>query len=195
MTTRVELFCEDSAHESCARALVERIAAELNTDVSIHTATAGWGLGRLKQELRAFQSLMSRSSGTPHILVILVDANEVGPAVRRSEIEQIIDPSVFPEVVIGTPNPYVERWLLADPASFAATFGVEPTTGKATSRHTWKDRLLEALENAGVIVIQGGSELAEEIFENMDFYRAGKADQTIQSFTDDLRHALTRLAD
>ena len=193
MAIRVELFCEDSAHESCARALVDRIASELTVEISIHTATAGWGLGRLKQELRAFQSLVARISGTPDLLVVLVDANDVGASTRRSEIEQILDPTVFPEVVIGTPNPYVERWLLADPSSFATVFGVEPATGKTSARHTWKSRLVEALEEADVIVVQGGAELADEIFAPMDFYRAGKADPTIQAFTDDLRHALVRL--
>jgi hypothetical protein len=193
MTLRVELFCEDSAHESCARALVARIARELEIDVSIHTATASSGIPRLKRELRAFQSLVARRAGTPHLLVLLVDANAVGPATRRREIEGVLDAAVFPEVVIGTPNPCVERWLLADPTSFAATFGVQPDLGPASARNTWKNRLVSALEAADEIVMQGGAEFAEEIIAPMDFYRAGQADSTIQVFTDELRAALRRI--
>lgn len=193
MTLRVELFCEDSAHESCARALVARISNELGVEVSIHTATASAGIPRLKHELRAFQSLVARRSGTPHLLIVLVDANAVGAAVRRGEITGVLDRGVFPEVVIGTPNPCVERWLLADPVSFAETFGVQPEIGHTNARHIWKRRLVHALESADEIVVQGGGEFAEEIIEPMDLYRAGQVDSTIQGFADDLKAALRRL--
>ncbi|HEV3323368.1 MAG TPA: hypothetical protein VG147_14385 [Solirubrobacteraceae bacterium] len=190
MTKQVELFCEDSAHESCARALVGRIAGELQLEVSIRTATASAGIGRLKRELKAFQSWVSHRSGTPDLLVILVDANAIGPAARRAEIEGVLDSAVFPSYVIGTPNPCVERWLLSDPVSFAETFGVQPALGTPGARHFWKTRLRETLEAAGQIVVQGGAELAEEIVAHMDFYRAGRSDPTIQAFTNDLRVAL-----
>jgi hypothetical protein len=193
MAVRVALFCEDSAHESCARALVERIAGELGVAVSIRTATASSGIGRLKHELKAFQSVVSRSAGTPDLLVVLIDANAVGPAVRRAEIEAVLDAAVFPVVVIGTPNPCVERWLLADPVSFAATFGTQPEVGTSQTRHAWKDRLVKALEAGGEIVVQGGAEFAEEIIRPMVLYRAGQADSTIRKFTSDLRAALQRL--
>ncbi len=193
MNLRVELFCEDSAHESCARALVQRVARETDTPVSIRTASASSGIGRLKHELRAFQSLISRRAGTPDLLVVIIDANAVGPAARRVEIEQLLDPSVFPQVVIGTPDPCVEHWMLADPVSFAQTFGVQPATGRVNNRKDWKTRLTSALEEAGQIVLQGGAELADEIIQPMDLYRAGRTEPTLLTFTDDLRHALRRL--
>jgi hypothetical protein len=193
MSVRVELFCEDSAHESCARALVQRIADDAQVGVSMHTATASSGVGRLKQELRAYQSLISRRPGTPDLLIVVIDSNAVGPTARRSEISQILDTHIFPEVVIGTPNPCVERWLLADPKSFTETFGVQPVIGRPSTRDAWKNRLVTTLEAAGELLLQGGAELADEIIKPMDFYRAGKADQTILTFTDDLRHALRRL--
>lgn len=192
MTRQVELFCEDSAHESCARALVGRVAGELELEVSMRTATASAGIGRLKRELKAFQSWVSHRSGTPDLLVVLVDANAVGPAARRAEIEEVLDPAVFPSFVIGTPDPCVERWLLSDPVSFAETFGIQPPLGATSAHHSWKKRLIEALEAAGQIVVQGGAELSEEIVARMDFYRAGRSDPTIRTFTADLRAALRR---
>jgi hypothetical protein len=192
MARQVELFCEDNAHESCARALVGRIAGELELEVSMRTATASAGVGRLKRELKAFQSWVSHRSGTPDLLVIIIDSNAVGPAARRAEMEEVLDPAVFSSFVIGTPDPCVERWLLSDPVSFAETFGVQPPLGTTRARHDWKIRLVEALETAGQIVVQGGAEFSEEIVAQMDFYRAGRSDPTIQTFTDDLRNALRR---
>jgi hypothetical protein len=194
MACRVELFCEDSAHESVARAIVDRIARELRVAVTIHTASAKFGIGRLKTELSAFQALVRRRAGTPDLLIVVIDANAVGPQARRQEVEQLIDPSVFPHHVVGTPDPCVERWLLADPEAFTERFGVQPALTVPRDPHEWKHRLSETLEQAGEIVTQGGGEFAEEIVETMDFYRAGQADRTIQTFSDDVRAAL-RLID
>jgi len=190
MICKVELFCEDSAHESCARALVERAAGEVELEVSIHTATASSGVGRVKQELRAFQALAPSRPGTPDLLVVLIDANAVGHTQRRAEIEQILDPTVFPHRVVGTPDPCVERWLLADVVAFTEKFGVQPTIAKTSDRRIWKTRLVRALEQANEIVTQGGAEFSREVIEPMDFYRAGNADPTIRTFTDDLRAAM-----
>jgi len=193
MACRAELFCEDSAHESCARAVVGRIARELGASVTIRTASAKFGIGRLKTELLAFQALVKRRAGTPDLLIVVVDANAVGPQARRREVEQLIDPAVFPRHVVGTPDPCVERWLLADPGGFAERFGLQPPLAAVRDRREWKRRLQETLERAGEIVTQGGGEFADEIIETMDFYRAGQADQTIQTFADDVRGALRQI--
>lgn len=190
---RVDLFCEDNAHESCARALVGRIGREERCETAIRTVTASAGIPRLKQELRAYNTVMKHTSGTPHLLVILIDANTVGPHARRSEVEDALNAAVFPEIIIGTPDPCVERWLLSDPVSFHETFGVQPEIGTPNTRHDWKRRLTETLENADQIVVQGGAEFAEEIVESMDFYRAGHTDPTIRAFSDDLHAAFRRL--
>lgn len=193
MTLRVELFCEDGAHESCARALVARIARESDVNASVHTATASGGVGRLKRELRAYQATVARRPGTPDLLVVLADANAVGPNVRRAEIEETLDYSVFPRAVIGTPDPCVERWLLADEASFRKRFEAQTHTGGQVRSGGWKKRLVEALKGADVIVMHGGAEFADEIVEAMDLYRAGRADPTIKAFSDDLRRELRQL--
>lgn len=190
MTYRVELFCEDSAHESCARATLTRIAGELDVTLTVHVASARFGLGRLTSELKAFQALVQHHAGTPDLLVVLADADDIGPHKRRQQVEEIIDPSVFPSWVVGTPDPCVERWLLADPVSFAEQFDYQPQV-RAESRRQWKLLLVDSLEAAGEIVTQGGAEFADEIIGTMDFYRAGKADSTIQKFASEIRSALT----
>jgi hypothetical protein len=139
------LFCEDSAHESCARALINRAAAELGIAVSIRIGAARFGIPRLRQELRAFQTMVARSGGTPDILVVMIDANAAGPNSRRREVEALIDNAVVPRTVIGTPDPWVERWLLADPESFTSLFDQQPDLParniRVTGRRSWLKRL------------------------------------------------------
>jgi hypothetical protein len=173
--------------------MIARIAGELEVSVTVRTASARFGIGRLKKELSAFQVLVSRRAGTPDLLVVLVDSNAVGPRARQREVEELIDSSVFPRHIVGTPDPCVERWLLADPESFAECFGLQPPLAPVRDRREWKRRLRETLEHAGEIVTQGGAEFADEIVEKMDFYRAGNADPTILSFTDGLRATLRQI--
>lgn len=191
MAARVDLFCEDAAHEACARALVMRLAAQEDAAVSVNVATSRFGIGRLRRELRAFQVVVRRSGGTPDLLLVLIDGNDQGMAVRRREVEQLIDSTLFPSVVIGVPEPQVERWLLADPPSFAERFGQQPLLGE--DGVDWKRRLVEALEATGEIVTQGGADFADEIVGAMDLYRAGRAVPSLGMFIDDLRAALRRL--
>ncbi len=193
MAYQVELFCEDSAHESCARAVIGRVAGELAIDLNVHVASARFGIGRLKSELRDFQASMLNGSGVPHLLVVMADSNDAGPHERQREVTDVIDQSVFPRYIVGAPDPYVERWLLADPVSFAECFGHQPVLGAPHGRDGWKRSLVAALEEAGEIVTQGGAEFAEEIIQAMDFYRAGRSVPTIQAFADDVRSALKQL--
>jgi hypothetical protein len=191
MARRVVLFCEDSAHESFATAIVGRLAREVGVDVSIQVGSSRAGIPRLKQELTAFARVLRRSSGLPDLLVILIDANAAGERARRDEIEGAIDIGGFPHVVVGVPDPHVECWYLADPVSFAEAFGPQPAPpGEADC----KRRLVEALENADEIVTAGGAEFAEDIVNAMDLFRAGRAVASLKRFGDELTAALRSLA-
>ncbi len=125
---------------------------------------------------------------------MIVDGNDVGPNVRHREVAEVLDATVFPRYVVGAPDPYIERWLLADPLSFAEHFGEQPVLGTPRGRDGWKKRLVDALEGAGEIVTQGGAEFAEEIINVMDFYRAGREVPTIKAFAADLRSELVQLS-
>lgn len=187
MRYRVDLFCEDAGHESFGRAMIQRCAQQEAIDVTLNVPTARFGIPRLRSELLAFQSVLRRTGGAPDILVILIDANDVGVQARRRQIDALLDPTVVPVSVCGIPDPYVERWLLADPQSFAATFGQEPQLGRTRTRKEWKARLVRALESGGQIVTQGGAEFADEIVTAMDLYRAGQTAPSLNAFVSDLR--------
>ncbi len=191
---RVDLFCEDGAHEDCGRALIGRCARDTGVTVTTRARSARAGLPRAKSELKLFQRTVNHGGGIlPDLLVVLADANDVGSAGRRRELATVVDSAIFPTVVIGTPDPYVERWLLADPVSFAERFGIEPDVGVGGGREVWKTRLERTLIEAGELVVQGGTEFATEIFDVMDFYRAGHQASGLQTFADDLRSAFRLL--
>ena len=162
---RVDLFCEDAAHESWCRALLGRLADEASIEVSIRGGTANLGIPRLKRELRAFSRILEARAGLPDLLVVMIDANDVGPRARRQEIEDAIDLGTFPAAVVGTPDPCVERWFLADPESFSQRFGPVPSIPAGAPGEVWKDALIQALETAGEIVTGGGAEFAGDVME------------------------------
>lgn len=191
---RIDLFCEDVAHEGFARALCERVASEENAGLAIKVASARAGLPRLQRELRAFSVAVQHQGGTPDILVVVADANSEGPAARRADIEAVDLSAVFPRWVIGTPDPCVEAWLLADPPSLAQQFGGSPQPPGQAGADELKVQLAEYLRSTGEVVTQGGAEFADEIVAPMDLYRAGQVAPTLGSFVDDLRAAMRQTA-
>lgn len=193
MPFRVDLFCEDAAHEAFGRAVIERCAVEEETAVTLNVPTARFGIPRLKRELAAFQSVLRNTSGAPDLLVVMVDANDVGVAGRRREVESALDAALFPEVVVAVPDPYVERWFLADPASFRELLGGSPPEGSPRSRVDWKERLVTTLEGAGEIVTQGGAEFADDIVGAMNQAPAGQTVPSLGTFFSDVHAALRRM--
>ena len=132
----VDLYCEDSGHEQFARALLNRLARELGLKLSINTVSGRGGHGQAVTEFKAWQRMVTSGRGISHqipdLLVLLIDANSFGSARVYREIEQAIDPAVFPRRAIGCPDPHVERWCLADPQSVQEVLGIAapPDPGK-----------------------------------------------------------------
>lgn len=46
------------------------------------------------------------------------------------------------------------------------------------------------LEQAGKVVMEGGTEFADEIVRAMDLFRAGKNEPTLKRFVDDVKAAI-----
>lgn len=195
MTVQVDLFCEDAAHEAIARAIAERLAKEEAIEISIRVGSARAGVGRLMQELRAFAEATRRQSGAPDVLVVLIDSNSDGPTVRRNQIATANLDRVFPLHVVGTPDPCVEAWLLADGGTLARLYSPAPSSAPTADCDELKRRLKASLVGAGEIVVQGGAEFAGEIIEAIDLYTAGQAEPTLKRFLEDLRVAFRRAAD
>jgi hypothetical protein len=100
-------------------------------------------------------------------------------------------PEFQPLVVVACPDPHIERWYMADPASFKEVVGRQPRLEKVKcERNRYKTILAQTIRDSGQITTLGGIEFARDLVAAMDLYRAGKLEPALKSFVEDLRGAL-----
>lgn len=193
---RIDLFCEDSGHEQFTRALIIRLADEAGVRIQVRPQRTRGGHGRAISELKAWQRLFMkhRKAGLPDVLVVVIDGNCSGPIEARQAVQKAIEANVFPEVIIGCPDPHIERWFIADPSSFRQVVGGVPGSdpGKC-ERDIYKQLVRNSIAKAGAPLLTDIDEYATELVEVMDLYRAGKAQASLGHFVSELRRALLSL--
>jgi hypothetical protein len=193
---RIAVFCEDRGHELFVRSLLERLAKEGGLEVVVTAVSARGGHARALLEFRVWQGAFLRQSaqGVPNLLVLLIDSNCDPWNEARREHEAAIDEAVIPRYVVGCPDPHVERWYIADPTAFERVVGAPPGSDREKCEHHFYKRLVEdAAERAGAPLLTGPADLAPDLVESMDLYRAGKNQPSLGHFIDDLRGALRLL--
>lgn len=190
----IALFVEDDAHRQIIGPLVNRIAEEHAARIRLNWRSAVRGHGKVVQELRAYlRDLVRQGAPWPDVIVVATDANCDGLNDRVREIGQYFGEARAP-VVLAIPDPHVERWLLLDGAAFRAAVGKGcDAPDHKCDRNRYKQRLIEAVRDAGVTPILGGLEYAEDIVRKMDIDRAARADKSFARFATDLRAALQDL--
>ena len=188
----VALFGEDRAHQLIVGALLRRLAEEHQAEVSLVWCQAYGGHGRMKHELNDYlRALRQQREPLPDLIVAATDANCKGLHARTREIADP-DPRT-PPVVLAIPDPHIERWLLLDGAAFKAVFDQGCRAPDRKCDHDrYKQRLVEAIQAAGVEPILGGIEYAEDIMRHLDIDRAARVDASFRRFIDDLRNELHR---
>ncbi len=191
----VELFGEDAAHEAFLVPFVKRLATEEGTLLEPRVRSAVGGHARALHEFNLFQKLvLSGHSPMPDLIVVCIDANCNKYDRARKDVADRVDSSISDRVVVGCPDPHVERWYMADPESFASVVGAQPpVTRRKCARDAYKSALTNTICQAGLLAPLGGIEFAPELVANMDLYRAGRNEKSLKGFTDDLRRALVRL--
>lgn len=197
-TLRVDLFCEDRAHEELLKPLVRRLCEQEDVDARIEVQSARGGRGRALQELEDYQ-LVTRKAGRPRpdLLVVAIDANCDTYAKKVKEIGEKIDTTLIPHHAIACPDPHIERWYMADSDAFCQVVGERPPTAEPKcdkqSRNVLKKALAHAVRAAGHPAILGGIEFAPELANAMDPFRAGKADTALKHFIEEVENALRLL--
>jgi len=185
----VRLFVEDLAHEQFVRALVGRLAREEGVGVDLRIGIAQGGHGRVIGELKIFQRV--KAPQLTDILVVVIDANCKGWHVARADVLGSVEATLAGTVVVGCPDPHVEKWFLADPDSLAQHFGVVADRSKSKcERKVYKTQLVRALRDAGQTVTLGGTEFAEEIVAFMDLFKAGRNEASLKHFVKEIRAAI-----
>ena len=188
----IDLFVEDRAHEEFVKALVRRIGDEEQCVSNIQVRAARGGAGNVFAELRTYLTLVEKGiAHRPDVLVIAIDGNCTTFARRTSEITDTIGPGFDGLVVTACPDPYVERWFLADPDSFYEVVEHRPVVrGQKCERGYYKQLLAEAIRRGGHPASLGGIDFAVDLVRKMDLYRAGKNDHSLKAFVDGLRTRL-----
>lgn len=194
---RIDLFCEDRAHEQFVRALVARLAGEEGLKPTVRAMSARGGHPRALAEFRLWQRafLNQARRGLPDLLVLVIDANCQGWSTAHGQIQGAIDQAVVPNHVVGCPDPHIERWYIADPAAFEAVVGVQPGRDREKCERDVYKRLVEqAVDSAGLPLLTGTADLAPDLVAAMDLYKAGRAQRSLRLFVKGLRAELRRLA-
>lgn len=192
--SRIVLFCEDDEHEAFVRAVLRRLGEELESFYTLAALSARGGRPRAIAQLRLWQRSLPELGGTPDLLILLIDANCHGWSNVRQELVESIDPAVVPRHVIGCPDPHLERWLIADPSAFRTVLGVHPGSdpGKC-DRLAYKQLLGDKIAESREMAITGAIDLIPDLVAEMEFYRAGKNQQSLGHFLGELRQSLQLL--
>lgn len=193
----VDLFVEDQAHEQFIRAMTRRVLTEQGHRPKIRVRSARGGHGRVMQELGLYQKSVRASSAElrPELLVAAVDCNCKRFTATSTALAEGIDQGLFPRIVLACPDPHIERWFMADPASFQTVVGRQPPSVKRKcERDRYKKLLVKTLEDEGHAVTMGGIEFAPDLVAAMDLFRAGRNAADLKHFLDSLRSAGASLA-
>ena len=146
----------------------------------------------MKHELNDYlRALRQQREPLPDLIAAATDANCKGLNERMREVS---NPNAqMPPTVLAIPDPHVERWLLLDGAAFKTVLGQGcRAPDRKCDRDRYKQRLVEAIQAAGVEPILGGIEYAEDIIRHLDIDRAARADTSFRRFVDALRNELQR---
>ena len=194
----VDLFAEDHAHEAFLRAVVRRFEREKGKPLHMRIRNARGGHGRVMSELKLFQrSVLKQTMGSdvlPDMLIVAIDANCQRLNAARKGIENAIEKEFRDRTVIACPDPHIEKWYLSDRRSFFRVVGKEPRPIKEKcERGRYKSLLSETILAAGHPSILGGIEFAEDLVNDMHFYRAGKTDRSLQIFIEELERHIDQL--
>jgi len=185
----IDLFVEDRAHEEFLKAMLSRIAKQEGKLITVRIRSARGGHGRALTELSLYQKSVLKATATmgmPDLIFIAIDANCKRWNMARKNIEANIEVPFKNLAIVACPDPHIERWYLADPESFSKVVGVRPKIGKKKcGRERYKAILAKAIVDAGYPPTLGGIEFAQEIVDNMDLYRAGRAERSLKHFLND----------
>jgi hypothetical protein len=192
---RIDLFVEDRAHEHFIRPLVVRLAREEEKSVNIQIRCSAGGHGRAIAEFKKYLALLGKKIlEVPDLIVVGIDANCDKPAAKAREILDAGMTLLPSAPVVACPDPHIERWYMADTASFHRTVGSTPRVKrKKCERDYYKTALAGAIRSAGHPPTLSGLEFAEELANAMDLYAAGRTDRSFALFIDGLRSAMRRL--
>lgn len=197
----IPCFVEDSAHRAFLGALIDRLLKEegldpdfLSPDFRNSTGGRGKAVTSLK---RYFLDIKKGLATADPILIIMLDGNCQGANERKQEILKYAESYGLSrdQLVVGIPDPHVERWFLDSKALQA---GVDHSATATQikykcERDVYKKALLDSFSRAGIFPQAGGTEYADDIIPHMNLYNPACGDRALKNFVQDLRASIKRL--
>ena len=186
----IALFGEDNAHRQIIGGLIQRIADDHHRPVTLNWINSEGGHGRVISTFRDYLRDLEKQGGyMPDLIIVATDANCRGLNRRIREITRVADSvtAPMPPILPAIPDPHIERWLLLDGAAFRRVTGRGcQAPEQKCDRDLYKQRLIDAILEAGITPIQGGIEYAQDIVPEINLDRAKQADRSLQLFLDTL---------
>jgi hypothetical protein len=186
---KIVLFVEDYGHEEFIEALVNRLARDAGVAVKIIGRSVRGGYGKAVTEFKRFLDELERGKeALPDLLIVATDANCKGYVERKQEIDKASEKySGF--ITCAIPDPHIERWLLIDSSAFKTVVGKGCSApDQKCDRGRYKQLLLSAMQNAGIVPPLGGVEYTRDIVDAMDLTRAATIDASFDKFLKDLNN-------
>ena len=191
-------FLEDIGQERFIRALVLRVAAEAGCETGqirfdVRSASGGGGvaIAGFRQFLRDCGAGQQSSFD---ILVAAIDGNCKGATEVTNRLSEFAARAGYAgAIVYAIPDPHIEKWYMADLSACQQVLGTaqQPKCPPLKcEKDLYKRALIDAIKTTGVIPLQGGSEYAAEIAQQMNLYEAGKNDASLGRFLSDMKTAL-----
>ena len=200
-TVIIGFFLEDIGQERFIKAIVSRIASEINFDLErltfdVRNATGGGGIAVSEYKRFVKDYNFGRASAFD-VLIVAIDGNCKGPTEVRNRLDKISEEARYPgHIVYAIPDPHIEKWYMADIETCQKVIQCPETPvcpPYKCEKGRYKQALQTAIKSAGVISLQGGTEYAPEIASLMNIFNAGKQDPSLKRFMDDLRTGLLAL--
>ena len=131
------------------------------------------------------------------LLVILLDGNCTRSQERKRQVLEVAERYGLAgdQVVVGVPDPHIERWFLDGPA---LKKGVGPEAEVHAphykcERQRYKIALRDAFKPTGIAPLAGGVEYASDIVPHLALDPPVCGDEALKDFANELRAALRRL--
>jgi len=199
----IAFFFEDIGHENFVQGLVKRLLREkAQGKIEVYGDNlSSRGGSIIRTNFIEFMKSSSEGRAGQYDLVLVVhDANCHTVPKVKNEFISIARRFNYPneDIVFAIPDPYIERWYLADPKGFAK--GIKGKKVPAlpgyfhdkSQRHYYKDRLVEALRANLIGSSIGGAEFGFDIAQEIDIKKAGKVDPNFAKFIADFNGCLKR---
>ena len=150
---------------------------------------------RLK-ELELYQRGLDKKlgGGFPDLLVVAIDGNCTSFSEARKAVANALRSPLSSCAVQATPDPHVNAGSSRTWRRFIAWSESHRNSkpGSASATDSKRDPA-GAIAEAGHPATFGGIEFARELVAELDYYRAGKADQSLKHFLEELRARLRQI--